>query len=143
MMESDAIARYYGLEKKQMIKITYNSEMTGSFVTYRVVKWSTWRSKLVSYFGWLNVFDSCTNFTVCTFLATSTFGLLFCDLTASASFAKSLIYPCCAIIYRHSHIDFWIVILWMCSLFSSPLTLSCTCVTLLNVYVCKQGAGCI
>ncbi|KAK1412178.1 hypothetical protein QVD17_33202 [Tagetes erecta] len=38
MMESDAIARYYGLEKKQLIKITYNSEMTGSFVTYRIVK---------------------------------------------------------------------------------------------------------
>ncbi|KAK9074333.1 hypothetical protein SSX86_006931 [Deinandra increscens subsp. villosa] len=38
MMESDAIARYYGLEKKQVVKITYNSKITGSFVTYRCVK---------------------------------------------------------------------------------------------------------
>ncbi|KAL8249566.1 hypothetical protein R6Q59_006434 [Mikania micrantha] len=38
MLESDAIARYYGLEKKQVVKITYNSKMTGLFVTYRCVR---------------------------------------------------------------------------------------------------------
>ncbi|XP_076929602.1 DNA-directed RNA polymerase V subunit 5C-like [Bidens hawaiensis] len=38
MLESDAIARYYGLEKKQVVKISYNSKMTGSFVTYRCVR---------------------------------------------------------------------------------------------------------
>ncbi|KAJ9563382.1 hypothetical protein OSB04_008542 [Centaurea solstitialis] len=35
--ESDAIARYYGLEKKQVVKVTYNSKITGSYVTYRCV----------------------------------------------------------------------------------------------------------
>ncbi|KAI3764252.1 hypothetical protein L2E82_14258 [Cichorium intybus] len=37
MREDDAIARYYGLEKKQVVKITYNSKITGSFVNYRCV----------------------------------------------------------------------------------------------------------
>ncbi|XP_071717172.1 DNA-directed RNA polymerase V subunit 5C-like isoform X2 [Rutidosis leptorrhynchoides] len=29
MLESDAFARYYGLEKKQVVKFTYNSKITG------------------------------------------------------------------------------------------------------------------
>ncbi|XP_071707428.1 DNA-directed RNA polymerase V subunit 5C [Rutidosis leptorrhynchoides] len=37
MLESDAFARYYGLEKKQVVKFTYNSKITGLFVTYRCV----------------------------------------------------------------------------------------------------------
>ncbi|PWA37575.1 DNA-directed RNA polymerase, RPB5 subunit [Artemisia annua] len=37
MLETDAIARYYGLEKKQVVKVTYNSKNTGLLVTYRCV----------------------------------------------------------------------------------------------------------
>ncbi|MFS7964647.1 putative DNA-directed RNA polymerase [Helianthus anomalus] len=37
MMVTDAIARYYGPEKKQVVKITYNNKITRSFVTYRCV----------------------------------------------------------------------------------------------------------
>ncbi|RWR82522.1 DNA-directed RNA polymerases IV and V subunit 5B-like protein [Cinnamomum micranthum f. kanehirae] len=37
MLESDAIARYYGLEKGQVVKITYSGEITESYVTYRCI----------------------------------------------------------------------------------------------------------
>ncbi|KAA8517229.1 hypothetical protein F0562_017519 [Nyssa sinensis] len=37
MLLKDAIARYYGLEKGQVVKVTYNGEITGSHVTYRCV----------------------------------------------------------------------------------------------------------
>ncbi|KAK6941731.1 RNA polymerase, subunit H/Rpb5 C-terminal [Dillenia turbinata] len=37
MMEKDAFARYYGLQKGQVVKITYNGEITGSHVTHRCV----------------------------------------------------------------------------------------------------------
>lgn len=39
MLENDAIARYYGLEKGQVVKITYNGGITDSWVTYRCVSW--------------------------------------------------------------------------------------------------------
>uniref|UniRef100_A0A7C8ZWL0 DNA-directed RNA polymerase n=2 Tax=Opuntia streptacantha TaxID=393608 RepID=A0A7C8ZWL0_OPUST len=37
MSVKDAIARYYGLEKGQVIKVTYSGEITQSHVTYRCV----------------------------------------------------------------------------------------------------------
>ncbi|KAK2990078.1 hypothetical protein RJ640_002202, partial [Escallonia rubra] len=37
MLETDAIARYYGLEKGQVVKSTYSGSLTGSLVTYRCV----------------------------------------------------------------------------------------------------------
>ncbi|XP_059668334.1 DNA-directed RNA polymerase V subunit 5A [Cornus florida] len=37
MLLKDAIARYYGLEKGQVVKVTYNGDITGSHVTYRCV----------------------------------------------------------------------------------------------------------
>ncbi|KAE9616279.1 hypothetical protein Lal_00017696 [Lupinus albus] len=37
MLKADAIARYYGLEKGQVIKITHNGELVDSLVTYRCV----------------------------------------------------------------------------------------------------------
>uniref|UniRef100_A0A7N0UP25 Uncharacterized protein n=1 Tax=Kalanchoe fedtschenkoi TaxID=63787 RepID=A0A7N0UP25_KALFE len=37
MLQKDAIARYYGLEKGQVIKVTYSGEITESHVTYRCV----------------------------------------------------------------------------------------------------------
>ncbi|CAM8948753.1 hypothetical protein QQ045_017164 [Rhodiola kirilowii] len=37
MLQRDAIARYYGLEKGQVIKVTYSGEITESHVTYRCV----------------------------------------------------------------------------------------------------------
>lgn len=36
-MQKDAIARYYGLEKGQVVKVTYNGEVTELHVTYRCV----------------------------------------------------------------------------------------------------------
>ncbi|KAL3632545.1 DNA-directed RNA polymerase V subunit 5A [Castilleja foliolosa] len=37
MSQKDAIARYYGLEKGQVIKVTYSGELTQLHVTYRCV----------------------------------------------------------------------------------------------------------
>ncbi|XP_052173044.1 DNA-directed RNA polymerase V subunit 5A-like [Diospyros lotus] len=37
MLQKDAIARYYGLEKGQVVKVSYSGEITGSHVTYRCV----------------------------------------------------------------------------------------------------------
>lgn len=37
MLETDAIAQYYGLEKGQVVKITYSGEVTDSHVTYRCI----------------------------------------------------------------------------------------------------------
>ncbi|XP_020099833.1 DNA-directed RNA polymerase V subunit 5A-like isoform X3 [Ananas comosus] len=37
MLETDAIARYYGLEKGTVMKVTYDGELTGSHVTYRCI----------------------------------------------------------------------------------------------------------
>ncbi|KAG8656709.1 hypothetical protein MANES_04G165700v8 [Manihot esculenta] len=38
MLETDAIARYYGLEKGQVVKITCSGGLVDSLVTYRCVK---------------------------------------------------------------------------------------------------------
>ncbi|KAD3338598.1 hypothetical protein R6Q59_026551 [Mikania micrantha] len=37
MSQKDAIAQYYGLEKGQVIEVTYNGEITGLHVTYRCI----------------------------------------------------------------------------------------------------------
>ncbi|XP_068663870.1 DNA-directed RNA polymerase V subunit 5A isoform X1 [Aristolochia californica] len=37
MLQSDAIARYYGLEKGQVVKVMYDGDITDSHVTYRCV----------------------------------------------------------------------------------------------------------
>ncbi|GAA0149051.1 DNA-directed RNA polymerase [Lithospermum erythrorhizon] len=37
MLQNDAISRYYGLEKGQVLEVTYNGEVTGLHVTYRCV----------------------------------------------------------------------------------------------------------
>lgn len=37
MLGKDAIARYYGFEKGQVLKVTYNSDITEQHVTYRCV----------------------------------------------------------------------------------------------------------
>ncbi|CAN1132456.1 DNA-directed RNA polymerase V subunit 5A [Linum perenne] len=37
LLRNDAIARYYGLEKGQVVKVTYTGDITDSHVTYRCV----------------------------------------------------------------------------------------------------------
>nr|XP_043610343.1 DNA-directed RNA polymerases IV and V subunit 5B-like [Erigeron canadensis] len=37
MSQKDAIAQYYGLEKGQVIEVTYNGEITGLHITYRCI----------------------------------------------------------------------------------------------------------
>lgn len=37
MLETDPIVKYYGLEKGQILKITYDGPSTGAFVTYRCI----------------------------------------------------------------------------------------------------------
>lgn len=37
MLEDDAIARYYGLEKGQVVKVSYAEDITGTLVAYRCV----------------------------------------------------------------------------------------------------------
>ncbi|GMP77858.1 hypothetical protein CsSME_00033995 [Camellia sinensis var. sinensis] len=37
MLQKDAIARYYGREKGQVVKVSYSDEITESHVTYRCV----------------------------------------------------------------------------------------------------------
>ncbi|RZC77547.1 hypothetical protein C5167_001709 [Papaver somniferum] len=37
MLVTDAFARYYGLEKGQVVKVTFDSDITSSHVTYRCV----------------------------------------------------------------------------------------------------------
>lgn len=37
MSEKDAIAKFYGLEKGQVVEVTYNGEITGLHVTYRCI----------------------------------------------------------------------------------------------------------
>lgn len=37
MLESDAIARYYGLERGQVVRVSYNGGIPHSLVSYRCV----------------------------------------------------------------------------------------------------------
>uniref|UniRef100_A0A0D9Y0B4 RNA polymerase subunit H/Rpb5 C-terminal domain-containing protein n=1 Tax=Leersia perrieri TaxID=77586 RepID=A0A0D9Y0B4_9ORYZ len=37
MLESDAVARYYGLDKGTVVKVKYNGELTGNHVAYRCI----------------------------------------------------------------------------------------------------------
>ncbi|CAA7046152.1 unnamed protein product [Microthlaspi erraticum] len=37
LQESDSFVRYYGLKKKQVVRVTYSKEPVGSFVTYRCI----------------------------------------------------------------------------------------------------------
>ncbi|KFK34690.1 hypothetical protein AALP_AA5G179100 [Arabis alpina] len=37
LQEKDSFVRYYGLKKKQVVKITYSRQPVGSFVTYRCI----------------------------------------------------------------------------------------------------------
>ncbi|KAF7064574.1 hypothetical protein CFC21_070858 [Triticum aestivum] len=37
MLETDPVARYYGLGKGTVLKVTYDSELTGNHVTYRCI----------------------------------------------------------------------------------------------------------
>lgn len=39
MLETDPVARYYGLEKGQVVKVTYSGEFIDSLLTYRAVLW--------------------------------------------------------------------------------------------------------
>uniref|UniRef100_A0A0D6R1K4 RNA polymerase subunit H/Rpb5 C-terminal domain-containing protein n=1 Tax=Araucaria cunninghamii TaxID=56994 RepID=A0A0D6R1K4_ARACU len=37
MLESDPLARYYGLKRGKIVKLIYNGDTTGHYVTYRIV----------------------------------------------------------------------------------------------------------
>jgi hypothetical protein len=39
MLETDAVARYYGLSKGTVVKFTYDNELTANHVSYRCVLW--------------------------------------------------------------------------------------------------------
>ncbi|KAL6288747.1 hypothetical protein ACE6H2_006257 [Prunus campanulata] len=67
MLETDGIARYYGLEKGKVVKVTYRGGVVGSLKTYRCVdvigeKKSTTAGSPVflrwfffrTYYGWLD-----------------------------------------------------------------------------------------
>ncbi|GMP84940.1 hypothetical protein CsSME_00038275 [Camellia sinensis var. sinensis] len=46
MLQKDAIARYYGWEKGQMVKVSYSDEITESHVTYRCVWWCVFHFRI-------------------------------------------------------------------------------------------------
>lgn len=53
MLETDAVARYYGFDKGTVVKVIYDGELTGKRVAYRCVFWGIhvflWMKIVVSY----------------------------------------------------------------------------------------------
>lgn len=53
MLETDAVARYYGFDKGTVVKVIYDGELTGKRVAYRCVFWGIhvflWMKVVVSY----------------------------------------------------------------------------------------------